>query len=491
MNIEQPQATFIWAKLVAIQPENQNIALSNGRAEDQSDAKFTIDHDQYGQAFIQNISTSSLYVDDNLLEIGQEKQLFGGEKLSFEQDNDHIKTKRDYIFCFVNFHPDLKRDRDEVTESQSLQKLAKIENDLQRELTCSICTNSLEVRMVLSPCLHSFCSFCLFDHLKLSSQCPLCRVEAVSVAKSSVLSNVIQLAIDHFPTLQRPELEEINYGGVIVRNEQSVYIGSYQNGKKNGQGKFIWKNGYIYEGSWKNNKREGKGVSILRNGDRYEGFWMDDHYNGFGKYTWSFGQEYEGDFQNNTLHGYGVMKYQDGKIYKGEWKNNKREGKGALYYPCGDRYDGSWMNDFFNGTGKFTWSTGQEYEGNFKDGSRNGYGRMKYTDGKVYLGEWKYDKRVGKGLLTLKNGDVCEGKWVNDVLQPMVTVKYSTGERYFGEIQVESYKKFGREIKIGSFERHGKGVLTLQNGKKYTGDWKSEVIHKRFTINLKEKLEKK
>ena len=466
MNIELP-AHPIWAKLVAIQPGNENIAMSTDRTECPFADKFIIYQNQDGQTLIQNLSAPCLCVDDSLLEINQEKQLFGGEKLSFGQDNDHINPKCDYVFCFVNFQPGLKRDRDRdrdmSLEFESVKKLDQIENDLQKELTCSICTNHFEKCMTLSPCLHSFCSFCLFDHLKLSNNCSLCRVEVVSVAKSPVLSNVIQLAIDHFPafqeSLERKELEEINFGGVIVKNAQGVYIGSYIGGKKEGQGKMTYRDGEIYEGSWRNDKREGKGRLVLKNGDKYDGNWMNDRYNGFGKYIWSFGGEHEGNFQDSVPHGYGIRKWKDGGVYKGDWKMNKREGKGVMVYTNGD-----------------------EYEGDLKNDCRYGYGVLTYTDGKVYKGSWRNDKREGKGILILENGDECKGKWANDVLQPEVTIKYSTGEIYQGEIKVESFKRPGKEIEIESLNKHGKGTLTLQNGTKHRGNWKSETIHKRLTF---------
>ena len=127
------------------------------------------------------------------------------------------------IFCLQNFQSDLKRQRDEIIESdENRKKLVKIRNDLQKEPVCSICTNLLRKSMSLTPCQHTFCSSCLFHHFKLSIKCPLCRVEAVYVAKNPVLSNLTQLTVDSFPPLQRSqeegkELEQINLSGRIVR----------------------------------------------------------------------------------------------------------------------------------------------------------------------------------------------------------------------------------------------------------------------------------
>ena len=42
-----------------------------------------------------------------------------------------------------------------------------------------------------------------------------------------------------------------------------MYEGDFVNDKKEGNGKFIWKNGKYYIGEWKNNKKNGKEKIIL------------------------------------------------------------------------------------------------------------------------------------------------------------------------------------------------------------------------------------
>ena len=462
-----------WAKLIAIQLDKQNIALYTDRDDGNPFAnEWRIHQKQDGKIYIKNISAPFLRVEETILQINEEKELLAGERLCLKK-----KKGFDYVFCQVNFQSELKRDRDVNLEPESikkLEKLEKMENDLQKELMCPICTSHLEKCMILTPCLHTFCGFCLFDQLKRSNQCPLCRVEATSVAKNSVLSNVVQLVEANLKTLQksheRKELEEINFGGAIVRCPGGVYIGSFVNGKKDGKGKFIWQNGTIFEGIWKNDKREGKGVIIYNGGDKYDGEWMNDISHGIGQYIWSSGQEYEGDFQYNSRYGYGRMKFEDGSIYKGDWKNDKRDGKGRMSYVEGDEYDGTWVNNLRHGAGKYIWRDGQEYEGSFQEDSLTGFGTMKYRNGGIWQGIWKNGKRQGEGIYISSNGDKYSGKWLDGIFQLEAKVEYSNGQKYEGRIDANY------------FEKQGKGVLILNNGDKYKGTWVHNVLQPQVTI---------
>ena len=62
------------------------------------------------------------------------------------------------------------------------------------------------------------------------------------------------------------------------------YIGEFNDGKRGGQGTFIYPSGYIYEGEWKDDKRNGQGTIIYLNGDKYVGGWKNDKKTGLGIY---------------------------------------------------------------------------------------------------------------------------------------------------------------------------------------------------------------
>jgi len=159
---QEPPANSLWARLVAINPSNQNIVLSTDKHEDLLDGKLTISQNEDGDAFLKNLSASCIHIDDSLLETNQEKQLFGGERICLKQDNDTTDPKLDYVFCFVHSLSGLQSEKDESFESENFKKLLKIESDLEKELTCSICTHYLEKCMTLTPCQHANMPFAAF-----------------------------------------------------------------------------------------------------------------------------------------------------------------------------------------------------------------------------------------------------------------------------------------------------------------------------------------
>lgn len=79
------------------------------------------------------------------------------------------------------------------------------------------------------------------------------------------------------------------------------YTGEWKDGKKNGQGTFVWNNNRRFEGEFKNDLRNGKGTLIFPNGNQLEGTW-----------------------KNDTLVGPTTLKSKDGEIIqKAIYKDNK------------------------------------------------------------------------------------------------------------------------------------------------------------------------
>jgi MORN repeat len=64
----------------------------------------------------------------------------------------------------------------------------------------------------------------------------------------------------------------------------NVYIGTYQSGLKNGEGRKYYDNG-IYDGSWKNDKRCGLGIMWFNDGTFYMGEWNSDKFHGHGVFV--------------------------------------------------------------------------------------------------------------------------------------------------------------------------------------------------------------
>ena len=59
-----------------------------------------------------------------------------------------------------------------------------------------------------------------------------------------------------------------------------IYIGQWDEGLKNGFGRYFYKNGDIYEGDWINDKKQGRGKIIYNDSTVEEGLWENDKFLG-------------------------------------------------------------------------------------------------------------------------------------------------------------------------------------------------------------------
>lgn len=441
-----------------------------------------------GDTQILNLSAPFLQVEGTQLEISQEQKLLGGERIAFSQE-----TGFDYVFCFTNSQQKNELKIDHQASHYHQEKLKKIQNNIEEELNCAICMETITNCLTLSPCLHNFCNDCLTDHLKRSTDCPLCRKRIKSANKNPLLLRIVELALQAVTPIPLDVKEDL----ILVEKEDNstemkdIYIGPYVNGKKGGQGEMTYADGSVYQGIWKNDKREGKGMLILRNDDIYEGIWVQDLMQSPLKIEYKDGRKYIGEVHDLQMHGKGVLTLNNGNRYEGTWIRNliqpqvsvqyidgdyyqgeidsgslMKTGKGVLIFSNGDQYDGSWLNDNQHGIGTYTWKRiNRVYSGNWEFGEFNGKGTMMYNDGSTWTGNWEDNKKQGEGTLTLRSGTVYTGTWADNVLQPKVEVRYADGDKYSGNVD-------GKSLKKKDF-----GVLKFANGDEYRGHWKDDNQH--------------
>ena len=124
-----------------------------------------------------------------------------------------------------------------------------------------------------------------------------------------------------------------NCFGEVTYASGDVYAGFFKNGKRNGQGTYIFKiSGNKYEGGYVDNLRQGKGVFTLSNGDKYVGDFKDGKADGLGVMTFAAtGNKYEGEFKDLKRSGQGVFTFSDGKVALGEWLDGKLHGQSIEY----------------------------------------------------------------------------------------------------------------------------------------------------------------
>ncbi len=155
-----------------------------------------------------------------------------------------------------------------------------------------------------------------------------------------------------------------------------------------------------YEGEMKDGKRNGKGILYSPNGKKeYHGEWKDDKRNGRGiEYLENGNKFYDGMWKNDKREGKGIsykLSLFENKAYDGEWKNAMKNGKGISYLPNGEKsYEGEWKDNYRNGKGvEYFYNGNKRYNGEWKDGKWNGKGISYNEDGKMlFKGYFKNGK---------------------------------------------------------------------------------------------------
>ena len=109
----------------------------------------------------------------------------------------------------------------------------------------------------------------------------------------------------------------------IGYDNDDLYHGNMQDGKRNGRGTMHYADGRKYVGEWKNDKWHGYGVLTHKNRDQYEGYFVNDKYNGQGTYYFASGNRYEGEWKDDKYNGQGTMFYKDGSSKSGRWDMGK------------------------------------------------------------------------------------------------------------------------------------------------------------------------
>ena len=81
----------------------------------------------------------------------------------------------------------------------------------------------------------------------------------------------------------------------------------------------------VYVGEFKDNKKDGKGKYIYKDDSHYDGEFIDDLFDGNGKYFWNDGKKYKGLFKNGLINWKGEFIWNDNSIYVGEYINNIKQ----------------------------------------------------------------------------------------------------------------------------------------------------------------------
>ena len=94
---------------------------------------------------------------------------------------------------------------------------------------------------------------------------------------------------------------------------ESTYEGEYNNGIRQGKGKFSHKNGTVSEGWFVAGQMMGRGSQMVANGDKYKGEFINYRLHGYGIYEFANGSKFEGFFVTDRMYTGKFTNY-DGKI---------------------------------------------------------------------------------------------------------------------------------------------------------------------------------
>ena len=202
----------------------------------------------------------------------------------------------------------------------------------------------------------------------------------------------------------------LSNGSVFTGNGWTTASQEGQEGPQ-GHGVIIYANGDKYDGDFNNGKKNGFGRFTTKSGSHcYSGYWLDDAKHGEGEihvYCPTAYYSYQGEWCNDSMHGRGSHKDLETLCTRtGMWVNNKQHGYGTIAEPRTNclLYAGNIDNNTIQGLGTMIYKSGASYQGDWRNGRRHGKGRFIYSDGLTEeVGYWVHDTFKGASLPE----DVC------------------------------------------------------------------------------------
>ncbi len=159
----------------------------------------------------------------------------------------------------------------------------------------------------------------------------------------------------------------------------------------NGNGIVYFSEGSIYIGDFQNSKRQGSGIMIWSNGQKYIGEWNYDTFNGNGLLFLSEKDIWTGIFSNGSFIKGKNQITQDGNVYIFEYEEGKKTNRIMIKYEEGNTYVGTYFSSELTGKGIMNYSNGDSYVGEFDTGKKDGYGIYTFSNGQELEGSWEND----------------------------------------------------------------------------------------------------
>eukprot|EP01088_Endostelium_zonatum_P018011 TRINITY_DN55_c0_g1_i1.p1 TRINITY_DN55_c0_g1~~TRINITY_DN55_c0_g1_i1.p1 ORF type:complete len:227 (-),score=65.28 TRINITY_DN55_c0_g1_i1:113-793(-) len=149
--------------------------------------------------------------------------------------------------------------------------------------------------------------------------------------------------------------------GELLFATGTKYTGIFEFGKFQGAGRLDDSAG-VYIGYFVDGKQEDvNGMIEYLSGDVFMGQYQNGKRNGYGTYVHANGDYYKGMYRNGLKEGRGEERTVDGETYIGEFKGGRREGRGKWISADGIFHEGEFLNGAFLGFN----SSSNDYEGEF------------------------------------------------------------------------------------------------------------------------------
>ncbi|HSH13046.1 MAG TPA: hypothetical protein VLA15_04830, partial [Desulfurivibrionaceae bacterium] len=136
-----------------------------------------------------------------------------------------------------------------------------------------------------------------------------------------------------------------NGQGTWEFRDGSRFVGGWKDGKRHGQVLWISAKGDTDSREYRDGARLGKclegdcfnGTGLIMYSDEsiYVGEFVEGHRQGEGKWSKPAGPKYEGTWTGDEITGTGTMTYPDGSFYTGGVREGKQQGRGTYTYTDG------------------------------------------------------------------------------------------------------------------------------------------------------------
>ena len=164
-----------------------------------------------------------------------------------------------------------------------------------------------------------------------------------------------------------------------------TYSGSFAEGKRSGEGTFVWDTGEYYTGQWYSDRISGNGTLVFADGTTYSGtFQRGNLYTGTMKIVQRNGNVLTRTIQEGTLQRKATLTCTNGTTVEGQMDSSGFYGQATIKYANGDVYVGSLSQGLKSGEGTYTWANGAHYVGSWKKDMMNGYGTYYFTSSKKH-----------------------------------------------------------------------------------------------------------